>query len=414
MDHSGQVLVRSDGSVLLTAAELRRVGIGPAAALRLVAAADGAALVSPDVYPRKAYVEITTHCNLDCAMCQRNSWDSSGGAMSADTFGKLLQQLKDLPGATTICLSGYGEPMGHPLFYELVSEAKAAGFVVEVVTNGTLLGPAAAERLVDLRLDKLIVSVDGISAESSRLLHAGSLDRVKSGLRALQQLTLARNEDRPELAIEFVATRRNIHELPTLERRAHVLGVTSILVTNLIPHTPELAEDILYGHWSTTSSTRGTSAWAPCVDLPLMDVGREAAAVQRLARVGTHLRRNGADVAGVSPRCRFITEGRFAIRWDGRVSPCLSLMHSHTYYCRGKPKHIRAYHLGNVNDTPVEAIWNGGEYRDFRDRVRKFEFSPCINCGGCDLRETNEKDCTGDLFPRCGECLWAAGLVQCP
>lgn len=37
-----------------------------------------------------------------------------------------------------------------------------------------------------------------------------------------------------------------------------------------------------------------------------------------------------------------------------------------------------------------------------------------IDCGGCDLRESNEEDCFGDESPRCGECLWAAGLVQCP
>jgi len=67
-----------------------------------------------------------------------------------------------------------------------------------------------------------------------------------------------------------------------------------------------------------------------------------------------------------------------------------------------------------VNEQSLAEIWNDAEYRSFRDRVRRFEFSPCIDCGGCDLRESNESDCFGDAFPRCGECLWAHGLVQCP
>jgi len=89
-------------------------------------------------------------------------------------------------------------------------------------------------------------------------------------------------------------------------------------------------------------------------------------------------------------------------------------LHSHVYYFRGEHKSIRCYRVGNVNDRSLLTIWQDEGYRGFRARVRDWEFSPCIDCGGCDLRETNEQDCYGDAFPRCGECLWAAGLVQCP
>jgi MoaA/NifB/PqqE/SkfB family radical SAM enzyme len=120
------------------------------------------------------------------------------------------------------------------------------------------------------------------------------------------------------------------------------------------------------------------------------------------------------DLVGAGPRCRFVTEGRLAVSWDGQVSPCLALLHPHVYYFRGERKSIRCYRVGNVNDSSLLTIWQDEGYRDFRSRVRDWEFSPCIDCGGCDLRETNERDCYGDAFPRCGECLWAAGLVQCP
>jgi len=417
MNESGShVTVQADGSVNLPASELRRAGIAPGMELTLAPTPDGLALASPDTYPRKAYVELTTDCNLNCAMCLRDSWEAEGGTMSPETFGRIIEQLKAMPGERTINLSGYGEPMTHPLFHDFLPEAKAAGLGVEVVTNGTLFGPAACERLTDGRLDKLIVSIDGVSPAASERLHAGSLAAARENLRALHHLKLAQRLDLPEVVIEFVATRRNIHELPELKRCAHLLGVSSIIVTNLIPHTPELAEDILYKRWSTTSRTRGgASPWAPAIDLPLMDPGAPADdVVQRLRNVGAYLRTTGVDAAGAGPRCRFVTEGRFAIAWDGAISPCLSLMHTHTHYFRDKPKRIRRYTLGNVSETALATIWTSREYRAFRDRVRRFEFSPCIDCGGCDLRNDNEQDCSGDTFPRCGECLWAAGLIQCP
>ena len=368
-----------------------------------------------DVPPRKVYVELTTDCNMDCPMCIRHSWDRPAGTMSAATFERMLEQLKAFPDVSTLNFSGYGEPMVHPAFYDFLARAKGAGFRVEMVTNALGLDAAAVERLIDLELDRIVVSVDAVGASAGSMLHGGSLGRVAGSLRRLYHRRMQRGAQRPEIALEFVASRRNIHELPELRKKAMVLGFTSILVTNLIPHTPALADEILYGRCSTATRRRASSPYNPCVDLPQMDAARHTSAVvERLRGTGTHIRVNGADLAGAGSLCRFVSEGRFALRADGRVSPCLSLMHSHTYYFRGRARRVIAYHTGNVNDTPLVEIWAGGEYRDFRDRVRQFEFSPCIDCGGCDLRGSNERDCTGDVFPRCGECLWAAGLVQCP
>ena len=62
----------------------------------------------------------------------------------------------------------------------------------------------------------------------------------------------------------------------------------------------------------------------------------------------------------------------------------------------------------------LDDIWNSLEYADFRRRVRSFEFSPCVQCGGCDNREDNILDCLGNMKPTCGACLWSEGIVSCP
>ena len=371
-----------------------------------------------DDSPRKVYIELTTDCNMDCAMCIRHSWDEPAGTMSPETFDAVLAQLKELRGGgerMMLNFSGFGEPMSHPRFFDLLARAKAGGFAVEVVTNGTLLDADAIERLIDLELDRIVVSLDGVGPGAAESLHAGSFPDVSARLRALHERRMMRKAAQPETHLMFVATRRNIHELPQLRQMAVVLGFSSILVTNLVPHTPELSDQILYEQCNTACRPRKGSRYHPLVDLPVMDAGSAATdAVERLRGGGAHVRVNGADIAGASPRCRFVTEGRLAVGADGNVSPCLPLMHSHTYYFRGQPKQVLAYHVGNVNETPLPAIWAGAEYVAFRDRVREFAFSPCIDCGRCDLRQTNREDCSGDVFPRCGECLWAAGLVQCP
>lgn len=409
--------------------------------------ADQPAPPPADVPPHKVYLELTTECNLDCRMCIRHSWATPGGSMSPATFNRAIAGLVELgrrglsprdgeppndiapidacgrgedaastahAASTAVNFSGYGEPMSHPLFWDFLAQAKQAGLWAELVTNGTLLNAAAADLLVELRADRVIVSVDSLDAASDAL-HPGSLAELAPRLRTLKDRKAHANSARPDLWLEFVATRSNIHELPALRKLSVSLGFSAILVTNLAPHTPELGEQVLYDHWSTTTRRIAPSPYSPVVDLPQMDAAPSvSAAVDRLRHVGTHLRVNGADVHAAGPRCPFVTRGRFAIRHDGLVSPCLPLLHDHTVYFRSRAKRVQAFHVGDVTSTGLVDIWNSPAFRQLRRRVLAFEFSPCTDCSGCDLRESNRDDCSDGPAPRCGECLWAAGLLQCP
>ncbi len=146
-----------------------------------------------DVPPRKAYVELTTACNLDCAMCLRRALAEPGGEMSLATFRRVVEQCAELPSLTTLNFSGYGEPLVHPLFLEFLALAKGARLEVEVVTNGVLLTTGLMERLVDLRLDKLVVSVDSLGCDGGRDLHSGTFPAVAANLRAFHRLRVLRS-----------------------------------------------------------------------------------------------------------------------------------------------------------------------------------------------------------------------------
>ena len=112
--------------------------------------------------------------------------------------------------------------------------------------------------------------------------------------------------------------------------------------------------------------------------------------------------------------CNFIESGTMSIGWDGGVSPCWPLMHTHTSYLHGKPHLSRRHVVGNVNDQDLLDIWLDEEYVAYRQKVQSFGFAPCTFCGGCDLSEANEEDCFGNEFPACGSCLWSQGVIQCP
>lgn len=363
---------------------------------------------------RKVYLEITTECDLDCRMCIRHAWQEDRRSMTQETFDAVIGQVRSIPAIQTVQFGGFGEPTVHPRFLEFLMALKEAGLRAELVSNGIGLRPEVLERLIDLELDQLVVSLDQASGPGDGVLHYEP-GPVRENLRNLYRMKLLRNAAKPEVAVEFVATTANIDGLPEVKRLALSLGFDRILVTNLVPHTAELCDRILYRHWTTAQGDVKPSSWNPAVDLPRLDAWSNASpVVERLRRTGSNLRILGSALGGDGIRCRFVTEGCAAVDPEGNLSPCLALLHNHRYFFRGQERRMRACWVGNVNEKSLADLWHDASYQRFRDRVRRWDFSPCIDCGGCELRECNETDCFGNAFPCCGECLWAAGIVQCP
>lgn len=364
----------------------------------------------------KLYVEITTTCNLDCQMCMRRAWDEPIGLMSLDVFAGLMAQIGHLPAPPTVHLSGYGEPMHHPDFLEMVRLAKATGARVEATTNGTLLTRERAQTLVDLQLDRLVVSIDGVSPGIYHEIRTlASLDRVVDNLRWLHRFRLRKwgRHGKPRLALAFVAMRRNVDDLPKLPALASYVGAWEILVSNVVPHTAEMQEEILYEDALRACAFRA-SRWVPDMSLPKMDLaGPVMQPLERVFASRVSVSLLDASLSARNDYCRFAQEGYAAIRWDGEVSPCLSLLHNHPEYIRGRRKDVTHLSLGNIKEQSLPAIWESDAFSEFRSRLREFHFSPCSTCGGCERFPRNLEDCTGNTFPTCGGCLWSQGFVQC-
>lgn len=364
----------------------------------------------------KLYIEITTTCNLDCVMCVRRVWDEPIGTMAQEDFAQLMDQVREFDSPPTIHLSGFGEPMTHPHFLELVSMAKETGAAVEMTTNGMLLTRDMCEALIELNLDRLVVSVDGASADHfEEIRERASFRQVIENLRELKRLRIRYRgrHGNPQLALAFVAMRDNIQDLPLLPALATQVGAWNIIVSNLVPHTPELEQQILYGDALNSVAYRA-SRWAPELSLPKLDVRTETTgALQRAFNSTASISLLDGSLSGRNDYCRFAQRGYAVVRWDGEVSPCLSLLHSHPEYIHGRRKEITRHRFGNVGDTALKQIWESAEFSRFRSQLRAFPYSPCSTCGGCERFPANYVDCSDNGFPTCGACLWAQGFVQC-
>jgi MoaA/NifB/PqqE/SkfB family radical SAM enzyme len=365
---------------------------------------------------RKLYVEVTNRCNISCSTCVRNAWNEPAGLMKMEVFERLVEPSGDTPHLQTIQFGGYGEPLLHPDISGMVWLAHERHLRTEVLTNGLLLGDELSEALGRSGLDAVIVSLDGATpATYSRVRRGSNIQLVTENLYKFTKTYYRVRRALPEIGIVFVAMKSNFHEFGALRSLALSLGANSITVTNLLPHTKKMMGETLYGRDVPTAFEPEAGRWNPYITLPKMDLNEHTTGpIVDLLSNHPNVSWVRSRLSGWENYCPFVREGRAAVSWDGGVSPCLALMHSYKCFVLRREKTIRRCVMGNVRERRFADIWNDVNYTSFRNRVARFDFPPCPDCGSCELVASNEEDCLGNPFPVCGDCLWARGILQCP
>ena len=156
-------------------------------------------------------------------------------------------------------------------------------------------------------------------------------------------------------------------------------------------------------------------SFMPLIHLPIIDINPKTAPILvELLKGSNRLEYNGSELGLDNDQCPFIERGSLSVRWDGKVSPCLPLLYTHTNYLDFRLRTSHEYFVGDLRNNELAEIWNDANYQALRERLHKFDFAPCVFCNSCEMADENLTDCIGNSHPACGGCLWAQGLIRCP
>ena len=408
--------VDEQGRLILPPGVVESYGLQPGAKVRLDEGQNFVRMHRPITHLTKVYIEPTVACNLDCITCFRNAWEQPIGRMSEETFASILAGLKELDPIPSVYFGGIGEPLFHPKTIDWIAEVKALGVKVEMITNGTILTEKKSQQLIDSGLDVLWVSIDGASPETYADVRMGAeLPLILENLRRLFKMRKGGHFPKPEIGVAFVAMKRNINDLPKIIKMGHTFGARYYSVSNVQPATAEMQQERLY------TRTMRNIAYLPSPVLPKLNLPKidfndaTQAALTEAFNSGCNVSFAGNNWGGANDVCNLVESGTMSIAWNGDVSPCWPLMHTHTNYLHNKPRISKKHVIGNVTERSLSDLWFAPDYLAYRERLHNFIFAPCTFCGGCDLSEENVEDCLGNTeFPVCGGCLWAQGIIQCP
>lgn len=415
------IQIDDQGHLILPPDVAQRLGVSSGAKVTVEENEHSLSISRPITSLKRLYVEVTNQCNLNCATCMRNVWEVEFGQMKLDTFERVLEGIDSFSPKPEIFFGGYGEPLSHPDCLALIERAKIRGLRISLITNGTLLTEAVVKALIELQVDMLWVSLDGASPECYADVRLGNeLPQIINNLKQFHTLRFRRYGSSPwagypRLGIAFVAMKRNIHDLTKVIRMGIDLGAVEFSVSNVLAHTPMLKEEILYKRSMNQITSRDPQNWKPLIYLPRVDIQDDTTQAITSTLKNMHaVEFFGSRLDQNVDRCPFVERGSISIRWDGKVSPCLPLLYTHSYYLDDRKRRSQAYFVGDINKRTLSEIWIDPEYLNLRDRLQSFDFSPCTYCNSCEMANDNLEDCFGNTIPACGGCLWAQGLIRCP
>ncbi|MBU2540124.1 radical SAM protein [Patescibacteria group bacterium] len=141
---------------------------------------------------RKALLQITERCNLNCAHCFLSA-GPKGNYVSIDNIRKMvIPRLRECR-VVSITLTG-GEPFLHPDILDIVLLFKASNIQVGICSNASVIKPEQIESLTNIGDVHVNVSLDGFKPESHGKFRGNEESFLKtiSGIRLLGDNRLLR------------------------------------------------------------------------------------------------------------------------------------------------------------------------------------------------------------------------------
>jgi len=421
-------------------------------------------------FPEVLQVEVTNECNLSCVMCIRRTWRNQSFAhMDPALFRRIFDEAAGR--ARRAALYGFGEPLYHPDFPELVGYAREAlgdSAYLLTVTNGTLMTPEVARRTFEAGMDEVAFSVDAPEVGLLSRIRVGSSSYdVLGNLRAAAAI---KEDYGARLGLSVVIMRSNYRLLPELVEKAVELDLDLVVASHVVPYHPAFAREAVYtmasreavefyrgegavlasaareafyemllGHFTWASrgareqylrlveriAAKGYSvnyeiAGDALAREPLLREVEEA--IERAREVATahglEAKLPGVYADSLSRKCPYIESNAAVILADGEVAPCMDLAYDHPLYTNMHGKLVRRVSFGSVRTSSLEEVWSSPRYVSFR-RVRQNLPASVPWCADCPFAtrkcwylDTNEYDCYGNEVG-CNECVYSAGLANC-
>lgn len=308
-----------------------------------------------DFYPPFLEVEPTTVCPLRCKMCEHTYWKEKALNMSFKQFKKIIDQF---PKLKWIGMTGIGESFSNPDFMTMVEYvSKKQKPIFELVDNFFLLDKSKAEKIVDLGIDIMFVSMCGATAKTcDGIMKNSSFERVIKNIKDFVNVKEERKSFTPLLNFHYILIKDNMHE---------ALKFLDFIKSLKVDVFEVLYTPLLHGFKETKDQ-----------EIDIKEVEKlKAKIISKSKKIGINVGFNEVIMGSkpsISSCANWLMPFIFA---TGEVIPCCTMNEANA---RDRQKYLS---MGNVFKKSFKDIWYGKKYKDFREIIRDGKVPPF--CAGC-------------------------------
>lgn len=170
-------------------------------------------------------VEPANYCNLKCPECPvgNRNINKKAAQLNLDIYQKIMDEIAS--NLHVINLYFQGEPLFAQHFCEMVNYAKQHNLYTITSTNAQLLTNQLAKDIVESGLDKIIVSIDGITQASyEKYRQNGNLQKAIDGIRFLDFWKKQLHRNTPIIEIQCLRLKSNEQDWRALKKTYRTWG----------------------------------------------------------------------------------------------------------------------------------------------------------------------------------------------
>ena len=286
-------------------------------------------------FPRIIDVELTNTCNYRCICCPTGAGTVTRrkGIMKDEVFYRILDEAKEHK--TPIRFTVFGEPLLHPKLIDFIKATKSAGLICHINTNGNLLTDQMVSDFVEIPLDSIKFSMQGVDRGTYREIR--NIDFFDDLLDRIKCLYQARGDG----------------SLPYIHINTSITDETDEQCNQFKEATSTFCDKFSIGR---------TKAESVDVEQANLNADEE----DRL--------RSLISKQTISKRyydCKEVFE-KITVYWDGRVTACCA-------------DYDNLMSLGDIFQNSIKELWSSDKANYYREMLadwRHFELPCCKDCFG--------------------------------
>lgn len=342
-------------------------------------------ITKPQIFdaPLMIVWNLTKQCNLNCLHCYANAGNKNPDELTLEEKLKVID-IFDEAGVTMIAFSG-GEPLMSKDFWKVAEYAGKKGMYTTIATNGTLLTKSVVDRLAEIGIRYIEISLD--SAEPA--IHNKFRGQPLAWERTVEGIKNVVAKGVFDTAIATTATKYNYKKMDEMLDLAISLKVRRFIVFNFVPTgrgkdiikedlSPQEREDLLNFLYNKWQAKVGPDIFSTSPEYSRVGINKVLEGTGK-TYAPTHFATMETGYEGIA-MAEFLGgcgAGRIyaALEDNGDLEPCVFLP-------------IR---VGNVIHDDFKEIWNKSKVlNDLRNRDElKGVCGTCpfkYSCGGCRAR----------------------------